>query len=205
MQNKYNVNNKIEVGIDEAGRGPLCGPVVACAVVWDEKLCSMDEIKFIKDSKKLTPKRRKIAYDFLLKNISLYGLGVVDNNIIDKINILEATKLAIKKAINNLKTKINNNDKIDMLIIDGVRWDNIFDYPTVSIVKGDDKFYSISAASIIAKEYHDKLIKDEVEKNPELNNYDILSNKGYGTKKHLLGLEKYGPTDYHRKTFKRCK
>lgn len=204
MQNKYNVNNNFEVGIDEAGRGPLCGPVVAGAVIWDEKLNNFDEIKYIIDSKKLTPKRRKIAYDFLIKNLKYYGIGVVDNNTIDNINILEATKLAMKRAIDDLNNKLGKN-KIDQLIIDGVRWDNCFNYNTVSIVKGDDKYYSISSASIIAKEHHDNLIKYEVENNPDLNKYDILSNKGYGTKKHLIALETFGPSYYHRKSFKRCK
>jgi len=200
-----NFSNLLEAGIDEAGRGPLCGPVFAAAVIWDKKLEKSEEIKFIKDSKKLTVKRRKIAYDFLIKNLTYYGVGSASNEEIDEINILEATKLAMKRAISDLESKLKKNMELELLIIDGVRWEGCFDIPSHSIVKGDDKYFSISAASIIAKEEHDIAINEYVSNNPEMNNkYDLLKNKGYGTKKHLVGLETYGPSDYHRKSFKRC-
>ena len=200
-----NFSNLLEAGIDEAGRGPLCGPVFAAAVIWDNKLENSEEIKFIKDSKKLTVKRRKIAYDFLIKNLTYYGIGSASNEEIDNINILEATKLAMKRAILDLESKLKKNMELELLIIDGVRWEGCFKIPSHSIIKGDDKYFSISAASIIAKEEHDIAINDYVLKNPEMNSkYDLLKNKGYGTKKHLVGLETYGPSDYHRKSFKRC-
>ena len=196
-------SNMLEAGIDEAGRGPLCGPVYAGAVIWDPILEKSEEIKFIKDSKKLTPKRRKIAYDFLIKNLKYYGVGSALNTEIDSINILEATKLAMKRAVDDLKNKLEKD--IELLIIDGIRWEGCFDIKSHSIIKGDDKYYSISAASIIAKEEHDMAIYNYVSVNPEMNDkYDLLKNKGYGTKKHLIGLEEYGPSDYHRKSFKRC-
>ena len=203
MESKF--SDMLEAGIDEAGRGPLCGPVYAAAVIWDKNLENQEEIKFIKDSKKLTPKRRKIAYDFLIKNLKFYGVGSASNLEIDKINILEATKLAMKRAVDNLETKLKKDMTLELLIIDGVRWEGCFDVPSHSIIKGDDKYLSISAASILAKEEHDISINKYVENNPEMNDkYDLLKNKGYGTKKHLIGLEEYGPSDYHRRTFKRC-
>lgn len=200
-----NYSDMVEAGIDEAGRGPLCGPVYAAAVIWDKKLEDYEEIKFIRDSKKLTAKRRKVAYDFLVKNLKYYGVGFATNVEIDNINILEATKLAMKRAIDNLIEKLDNNIELEFLIIDGVRWEGNFDIPCHSIIKGDDKYFSISAASILAKEEHDISINNYVTNNPEMNSkYDLLKNKGYGTKKHLIGLEEFGPSDYHRKSFKRC-
>mgnify|MGYP001163527098 FL=1 len=198
-------SNLLEAGIDEAGRGPLCGPVYASAVIWDTSLETADEISLIKDSKKLTSKRREKAYNFLRTNLKYYGVGYASNEEIDQINILQATKLAMQRAINNLEKKLPNNKELEFLIIDGVRWENCFNIPTESIIKGDNKYYSISAASIIAKEEHDLHIINYIKKNPEIGEkYDLLNNKGYGTKKHLLGLEQYGSSDFHRKTFKRC-
>ena len=200
-----NFSEFIEAGIDEAGRGPLCGPVYAAAVIWDKKLESYDKINLIRDSKKLSDKKRKIAFEFLKTNLKYYGIGSATNKEIDKINILEATKLAMKRAVVDLKTKLPNELKIELLIIDGTRWENCFDIKSHSIVKGDDKYYSISAASILAKESHDNSIKEYIEVHPEMEmKYDLSSNKGYGTKKHIEGLEKYGASDYHRRTFKRC-
>ena len=200
-----NYSDLFEAGLDEAGRGPLCGPVYAAAVIWEKKLEQYEEIKFIKDSKKLTAKRRKIAYNFLVKNLKYYGIGCATNYEIDDTNILEATKLAMKRAIKDLQLKLPKEKKLEFLIIDGIRWENCFSIDCKSIIKGDDKYYSISAASILAKEEHDMAITDYVKQNPNLNSkYDLLKNKGYGTKNHLLGLKEHGPSDYHRKSFKRC-
>ena len=139
-------SNLLEAGIDEAGRGPLCGPVYASAVIWDTSLETADEISLIKDSKKLTSKRREKAYNFLRTNLKYYGVGYASNEEIDQINILQATKLAMQRAINNLEKKLPNNKELEFLIIDGVRWENCFNIPTESIIKGDNKYYSISAA-----------------------------------------------------------
>ena len=205
MLSCYNKFYKYELGIDEAGRGPLCGPVVACCVLWNKKLENENYIKYVKDSKKLSKKNRKYIYNILLKNLK-YGIGVINNEEIDKINILNATKKAIYKSIINFKEKYNIKDKeIDIIIIDGIRWENCFDYKTKSIKNGDNKYFSIASASIIAKEYHDYLIDEELKKNNILEKYDLKNNKGYGTKKHLDAINKYGVTYFHRKSFKRCK
>jgi ribonuclease HII len=127
----------------------------------------------------------------------------------DKINILNATKLAMDRAIINLKESVCNEsyfNSLNDLIIDGIGWENKFkDYNVKSVVKGDAKYLSIAAASIIAKEYHDEYIKQLCIDNPELDEkYSLTSNMGYGTKKHIDGLNKYGNSQYHRKTFKPC-
>lgn len=183
-----------EAGIDEAGRGPLFGKVYAGAVIFGD----IEPIDIIKDSKKLSKKKRKIAREWIEKNVKDYGVGYSTVEEIDEINILEATKLAIKRAISNLKNKPKN------LIIDGVNWKfKDLDYRYDSIVKGDTKYYSIAAASILAKEYHDDDIKKLCQENEELNNnYDLLKNMGYGTKKHIEGIKKYGFSKFHRKSFK---
>ena len=193
-------NNIIEIGIDEAGRGPLIGRVYAGAVIWPSGLMS----PLINDSKKLTPIKRKLALDWIKINITLWGVGYSDENEIDKINILNATKLAMDRAIINLKTKITDTSlAITYLLIDGTGWEQKFkNYKVESIVKGDSKYYSIAAASIIAKEYHDSHIKEMVESDISLDTkYSLLSNMGYPTKKHMDGIKKHGPCIYHRKSF----
>ena len=194
MLSIYNKNNMVEAGIDEAGRGSLYGGVYSCAVIWNKELEKSDMIKYVKDSKKLSRKRRKEVYDFLIKNVT-YGLGVVNSSTIDKINILEATKLAMKKAVNNLTIKPK------LLVIDGCGWENKFDIESVSVVKGDNKYYSIAAASIIAKVSHDIDIINDINNNNSLKNYSLDTNMGYGTKKHIDGIRKYGYTSKHRKSF----
>jgi ribonuclease HII len=190
-------NNIIECGIDEAGRGPLIGNVYAAAVIWPVEL-KPDE-KLIKDSKKLSSKKRKEAVEWIKKNITYYGIGFATNIEIDNINILEATKLAMNRAINNLQIKPTH------YIIDGIGWEKKFTNleNIKSIVKGDSHYYSIAAASILAKEYHDSHIMELCQLNSELNDkYNLESNMGYGSKKHIEGIKKYGYTDYHRKSFK---
>lgn len=192
--NKYK-DNKMEVGIDEAGRGPFFGPVFAGAVIWGDV---EPNIKLIKDSKKLSKKKRKEAFEWIKENVYDYGVGYATAKEIDEMNILEATKLAMRRAINNLKTK---NPKL--LVIDGTYWENKFDIKSVSVVKGDSKFYNIAAASILAKESHDEYIKNLCNENPDLNEkYDLLKNMGYGTAKHTEGIKNHGFSEYHRKTFK---
>jgi ribonuclease HII len=192
---KYYLNIN-EIGLDEAGRGPLIGNVYAGAVIWQDDI---EPPYFIKDSKKLSPKKRKIALEWIKNNIKYYSYGFATNEEIDNINILEATKLAMTRAIENINklSDIESN-----LIIDGIGWEKKFNNVT-SIVKGDSKYYSIAAASIIAKEYHDQHIKDLCSDDIELDNkYDLLKNMGYPTKKHIEGIKKYGYSKYHRLTFK---
>lgn len=191
----------MEVGLDEAGRGPLIGRVYAGAVIWSETDTIVNN-DMINDSKKLTPKKRAIALDWIYKNIKYWGVGYADEKEIDKINILNATKLAMDRAIKNIIEK-NPHLVIKDLVIDGTGWDNKFNsYNVSSVVKGDSIYYSIAAASIIAKESHDKHIRELITIDPTLDTkYGLSSNMGYPTKKHIEGVEKYGGSVYHRYSF----
>ena len=193
--------NQNEIGLDEAGRGPLIGNVYAGAVIWDPELKPPDGL--ITDSKKLSVKKRKLALEWIKQNIKYYGVGFATNEEIDKINILEATKLAMDRAIDNLKTKTAHLD-LNNLIIDGTGWEKKFtNYNVKSIVKGDSKYYSIAAASILAKEYHDEHILELCSKDPSLNEkYSLASNMGYASAKHIQGIKEHGYTNLHRKSFK---
>lgn len=175
-------------GIDEAGRGPLAGPVVAVAVIMDprEKLISI-----IRDSKLLTEKMREKAYGEILEKCIDFGVGVVESDIIDEINIYQAAKLAMKEAVEKLK-KV----KPDYLLIDAMKID--LQIEQKSIIGGDRVCFSIAAASIIAKVTRDEIMKRYHQKYP---NYFFDKHKGYATKLHLECLEKHGPCEIHRKTF----
>lgn len=200
---KCYLDQELEIGIDEAGRGPLIGRVYAGAVIWGK---DTPENLIINDSKKLSAKKRGLALEWIKSNVKAWGVGYAEPEEIDKINILEATKLAMDRAVQNLITNFNLQNKNISLIIDGSGWEKKFkDYHVKSFVKGDSKYLSIAAASIIAKEHHDDYIKNLCLTNPELDEkYSLLSNMGYGTKKHLLGLENYGNSVFHRKSFKPC-
>ena len=188
---------KYIVGIDEAGRGPLAGPVAAGAVLILEKdFKEAHKIKSVKDSKKLKEGKRKEVYLNLIKNKKIkWGIGMVSEKTIDKINILEATKLAVIKAVKSLEKK--NGIKVDFLILDGKMKINL-KIDQESIVKGDDKVFSISAASIIAKVRRDELMEKYDKKYPQ---YNFKKHKGYGTKEHLQKIKKYGACEIHRKSF----
>ena len=174
-------------GIDEVGRGPLVGPVVAAAVILPEGFYNKD----INDSKKLSEKKRNELYEVIKNNAISIGIGIVSNKRIDEINIYEATKEAMKLAIDNLSVKP------EYLLIDAMKLDA--DIPSISIIKGDAKSESIAAASIIAKVTRDKMMYELDKKYPI---YDFANNKGYGTKKHIEAIEKYGIISEHRKSFK---
>ena len=186
--------NIIEVGLDEAGRGPLIGRVYAAAVNWGNTDINHD----VKDSKKLSSKKRAIVLKWIQENVDEWAVGWAEPEEIDQINILEATKLSMQRAIDILDHKPTH------LLIDGVGWEKKFtEYKVQSVVKGDSLYYSIAAASIIAKEYHDQYIKEICLENPDLDEkYGLLSNMGYGTKKHIEGIQKYGLSKFHRKSFK---
>jgi ribonuclease HII len=188
---------KYVVGIDEAGRGPLAGPVAAGAVLILEKdFKEAHKIKSVKDSKKLKEEKRKEVYLNLIKDKRIkWGIGMVSEKIIDKINILEATKLAMIKAVKDLEKK--NGIKADFLILDGKIKLNL-KIDQKSIVKGDDKVFSISAASIIAKVKRDELMEKYDKKYPQ---YNFKKHKGYGTREHLEKIKKYGACEIHRKSF----
>ena len=174
-------------GIDEVGRGPFAGPVVAGAVILP-KDCG---ILYINDSKKLSPKRREEVNSLILDRALAWAVGVVDNTVIDEINILQATYEAMRRAIKDLSIKP------DILLNDAVTIPGV-DIKQVPIVKGDAKSISIGAASIVAKVYRDSLMKEYDEKYP---GYGFATNMGYGTKEHIAALKKMGPTPIHRKTF----
>ena len=174
-------------GIDEVGRGPFAGPVVACAVILP-KDCN---ILYINDSKKLSEKRREELYDIIIKEAVAYGIGIKDNYRIDEINILQATYEAMREAISNLKVKP------DVLLNDAVTIPGV-DIKQVPIIKGDAKSISIGAASIVAKVTRDRMMAEFDEKYP---GYEFAKNKGYGTAAHIEGLKKYGPCEIHRRSF----
>lgn len=187
------------VCLDEAGRGCLAGPVVAAAVsIKIPKLNFKSQIwRGIKDSKKLSPKKREKFYSIIIKNKNIeWAIGKVSEKIIDKINIFEATKLAMKRAIERLKSK-GKRQKIDFLILDGNFKINL-PIPQKAIVKGDEKVFSCSLASIVAKVTRDKIMERWAKKYPK---YGFEIHKGYPTKYHLKMLKKYGPCKIHRKSF----
>ena len=186
----YQAGYRAIAGIDEVGRGPLAGPVVAAAVI----LPPGCKIKGLNDSKKIPKKKHQEIYQAVLDKALAVGIGLIDNEIIDQVNIYEATKLAMKEALSKLSLKP------DYLLIDAMKLD--IDIPPESIVKGDANSLSIAAASIVAKVTRDKLMADYDKEYP---GYDFAQNAGYGTKSHLQGLERHGVTPIHRKTFEPVK
>lgn len=185
-ENKY--KGKLIAGIDEAGRGPLAGPVVCACVIMP-----LDEDKLIdgiNDSKKLTEKKREELYDKIIERAIAYSIVEVDERTIDRINILNATKHGMKRALDGLKVKP------DIVLIDAVKLDT--NLPQDNIIKGDAKSYNIASASILAKVYRDRLMKELSEKYPQ---YNFAKHKGYGTKEHIENLKKYGKCELHRETF----
>jgi len=197
---------KIEVGIDEVARGCLFGRVYSAAVILREstdlnKLLDIIKIKEIKlkDSKKLTRKSREFLKSYI-ENLALdYSIGWCDSDEVDSLNISNATFESMHRALDKLKICP------EKILVDGNRFKKYKNIQHECIIKGDSKIQSISAASILAKVYHDQYIVDIVKKSPELKKYDLLSNMGYGTKNHLEAIKKYGITKYHRKTFGICK
>ena len=174
-------------GIDEAGRGPLAGPVVAGAVILP-KDC---RILYINDSKKLSEKRRNELFDIIKEEAVTYGIGIIDAARIDEINILQATYEAMRSAINNL------NPLPDILLNDAVTIPKV-DIKQVPIIKGDAKSISIAAASVLAKVTRDRIMEEYDKKYPE---YGFAKHKGYGTKQHIQALEQFGASPIHRRTF----
>ena len=178
---------KIIAGVDEVGRGSLVGPVYAAAVILNKKI----NTKLLKDSKSLSKQDRERLNIYIKKN-SFWSIGKASVKEIEKLNILNASLLAMRRAIKKL------NKKPNLVMIDGNKTPDIKNYKLKSIIKGDQKIASISAASIIAKVSRDKFITKLAKK---FNNYGWETNCGYGTKKHLSALKKFGPTHHHRKTF----
>jgi ribonuclease HII len=179
----------IEAGCDEAGRGCLAGPVYAAAVILPPDYKN----KILNDSKQISEKKREILRVEIEKEAIAFGVGIVDNNEIDEINILNASFLAMHRSVDKLKTKP------ELLLIDGNRFNPYPNIPHECIIKGDAKFLSIAAASILAKTYRDDFMFAAHEKHPE---YAWNKNKGYPTKAHRAALAEFGTTDIHRMTFR---
>lgn len=184
-------------GVDEVGRGPLAGPVTAACVVLPEDF----DVLGVDDSKKLSEKKREELFDKIKEKALAVGIGMCDNRVIDEINILEATKKAMAEAIaradRQLTEKGLSDEGVEHLLIDAVSLKDV-DTPQTSIIKGDAQSLSIAAASIVAKVTRDRLMAEYHRQYPF---YGFDSNKGYGTKAHYEGIDKYGITPIHRKTF----
>lgn len=175
-------------GIDEAGRGPLAGPVVVGAVV----LPKDSFIEGVNDSKKLSEKKREKIFDIITEEAICYSVGIVDEKTIDEINILNATKLGVKRALEALKTKP------DLLMLDALNNLDTLGIPYMSIIKGDAKNYSIAAASIIAKVTRDRIMREWDDVYPI---YGFAKHKGYGTAEHIRIIKENGPCPIHRQSF----
>jgi len=209
MLKQFYEEYKVEVGIDEAGRGCLFGPVCVASVIWvneDPIDGTVDKNYNIIDSKKCSVKKKNILKDYIKENCIGYSIELLDNEYIDKHNILESTL----NCMHNCLDKITINHNIDTILVDGNHF-NIYEDKNgkmisyICVIDGDNKYKSIAAASILAKTFRDEYITKLVEDNPELKIYDIHNNKGYGTKKHMEAIKKYGITKWHRKTFGICK
>ena len=183
----YGLGYKLIGGIDEVGRGPLVGPVVTACVI----LPINYKLEGLTDSKKLSEKKRDKFYDIIMRDAISVGIGIIDEKIIDDVNIYEATKLAMYQAIENC------NIKPDYILIDAMKLDKL-SVPNISIIKGDMKSISISAASVIAKVTRDRMMYELDKKYPM---YEFSKNKGYPTKTHIQAIERYGILKEHRKTF----
>ncbi len=177
-------------GCDEAGRGPLAGPVVCAAVILPKDYNN----PLIDDSKKLTEKKREMLFEVIKNDALAYNIQVIDEKTIDEINIYQASKLGMERALKSLKIKP------EAVLSDAMPLN--IDQPYLSLIKGDAKSQNIAAASILAKVYRDHLMYEFAKKYPE---YDFANNKGYGTKKHLEALNKYGITPIHRRTYEPVK
>jgi ribonuclease HII len=197
METRFNKTDAvIEVGLDETGRGPAFGRVYAAAVIWPPDLIS----DLIRDSKTIKSERAmKIAYDFIMQNALAVSVAYATEQEIDTWNILQADMMAMHRALEGLSIPFHE------IIVDGNYFKPWKNYPWTTVVKGDAKYYSIAAASIVAKYTRDHYIKDLCAVEPDLNTkYDLLKNKGYPTPAHLAGIAKHGISPFHRKTFKCC-
>lgn len=188
-ENKLHANNiKYICGIDEAGRGPLAGPVVVGAVILPEN----SFIEGVNDSKKVSEKKREKLYDLITQEAISYSVGIVDQKTIDEINILNATKLGVKLALEGLK------QKPEIIMVDALNNMDTLGIPYISVIKGDAKNYSIAAASIIAKVTRDRIMREWDEVYPI---YGFAKHKGYGTAEHIRIIKENGASPLHRKSF----
>ncbi len=186
----YNSNSNMNYicGIDEAGRGPLAGPVVVASVIMPKE--SM--IEGVNDSKKVSEKKREELYDKIIEEAISYGVGIIDHNKIDEINILNATKLGLTTSLQELKVKPN------LILVDALNKIDTLGIPYKAIIKGDALCYSISCASIIAKVTRDRIMRQWDEIYPM---YGFINHKGYGTATHIQAIKEYGLCPIHRRSF----
>ena len=189
-ENIYEKHPEIQYicGIDEAGRGPLAGPVVVASVIMPRN--SM--IEGVNDSKKVSEKKREVLYEKIMEEAISYGIGIIDQKEIDEINILEATKKGLTTSLKELSTKP------DVILVDALKEINTLEIPYQSIIKGDALCYSISAASILAKVTRDRIMRQWDEIYPQ---YGFEKHKGYGTQMHIEAIKEYGLCPIHRKSF----
>lgn len=190
--NIYKEGYKLICGIDEAGRGPLAGPVSVGAVIM--KPDSM--LEWVNDSKKVTEKRREILYDKIIEDSIAWSVQLISQQEIDELNILEATKKGLNLALKEIMEQLNK--KPDIIIVDALREIDTFGIPYQSIIKGDATCYSISCASILAKVTRDRVMKQWNEIYPQ---YGFAKHKGYGTAQHIQAIKEYGPCPLHRRSF----
>lgn len=191
-KNVFQQGFKILGSLDEVGRGPLAGPVVAACVTCNESFKVTKEIRKINDSKKMTERGRERFFKIIYESFNEVGIGICDHKTIDRINILQASFLAMKQAIGQVK------NKPDFILLDGKLLLPNISLKQTAVIKGDSFIISIAAASIIAKVTRDNIMKEMHQKYP---NYGFDQHKGYGTKMHLEALKKYGPCPIHRKSF----
>ncbi len=184
----YKSGIKLIAGVDEAGRGPISGPVVAGAVIFPPGL----RVDGVKDSKLLSPKKREKLFDEICKAAEAVGVGIVSEKIIDRVNILQAAYLAMRKAIEGLSVRP------EYLLVDGWKLPGV-DIPQLAIIGGDNLSMSIASGSIIAKVTRDRIVTRQDKLFPQ---YGFAAHKGYPTKKHIEALRKYGPCKFHRRSFK---
>ena len=188
MLELYKNYDDIEVGLDECARGVMFGRLYAAAVIMPKEKLDDDRFSFIKDSKRLSKKKREELYDYIIENCIEYSISWVDEKEVDKINVLQANLKAFHLCLDKLQIEYTN------ILVDGIHFKY---YNSI--------FISIAAASILAKVEHDRYIIDLCKLEPDLKKYDLENNMGYGTKKHLEAINEYGSSKYHRKTFGICK
>ena len=205
MLKPYYQKDKLELGLDEAGRGCLLGPVCVAAVILnpDEDVLPLTPIR---DSKKCSQSRREYLREYIESVAISYSVQFVSEKDIDKLNILQATMKGMHLCIDDIRKNLD----VDTLLVDGTYFpfymnDDFEAIDHYCIAGGDDIYQSIAAASILAKTYRDEYIRGLADKNPILHQYGVSSNKGYGTSQHIQGIKEHGITEYHRKSFRPCK
>jgi len=202
---QYHEKDDIEVGLDEAGRGCLFGPVCVAGVIWLNE--DPENSIVIKDSKKCSEKHRLKCYDYIKENAIDYSIKMIDHETIDKENILKCSLDGMHLCLDELSER----NKFTSILVDGNHFNSYYSkeqddfIENQCVIKGDNIYKSIAAASILAKTFRDNYILELVEQYPELKKYGIEKNKGYGTKQHMDAIKQYGITQWHRRSFAPCK